>query len=399
MPANHEETNQREAIILDSVNEGVFTVGLDWRITAFNRAAERITGVSRGEAIGNPCCDVFHASVCETNCPLRRTLSDGQPVVNATAHIVNHEGARIPIRISTALLRDDTGAVAGGVETFQDLTQIEQLQKELESRYTFEDIVGHSPAMRRLFDILPQISESASTVLIEGASGTGKELFARAIHKSLAPAEETLRGRKLCGLAGHPPRKRVVRPQGRRLHRREAGQAGPLRTGQRRHNLSRRDRRHLPRHAGAAVAGLAGAPGRAARRHQDRAGGRAGGGRDQPGPDETRPLRKIPRRPLLPDPRGAPATAGAQGAPRRHPPAGQQPHRQVQPAPRQGPRRRVGRGDGPPDGARLPRQRRANSRTSSSRPSSCAAAASSNASICPRSCGRDPAWSWTTPGR
>jgi len=72
------------------------------------------------------------------------------------------------------------------VETFQDLTQIEQLQKELENRYTFEDIVGRSPAMLRLFDILPQISASASTVLIEGASGTGKELFARAIH-NLSP--------------------------------------------------------------------------------------------------------------------------------------------------------------------------------------------------------------------
>jgi transcriptional regulator with PAS, ATPase and Fis domain len=72
------------------------------------------------------------------------------------------------------------------VETFQDLSPIEQLQKELKSRYTFEDIVGRSPAMRKLFEILPQISESSSTVLIEGASGTGKELFARAIH-SLSP--------------------------------------------------------------------------------------------------------------------------------------------------------------------------------------------------------------------
>ena len=68
------------------------------------------------------------------------------------------------------------------VYTFQDLSQIEQLQKELESRYTFEDIVGRSSAMMRLFELLPQIAESNSTVLIEGASGTGKELFARAIH-------------------------------------------------------------------------------------------------------------------------------------------------------------------------------------------------------------------------
>ncbi len=177
---------QREATILDSVNEGVFTVDGQWRITAFNRAAERITGVTREQAIGSPCCDVFRANICEANCALRRTMETGSPIVNATAHIVNQQGQRVPIRIATALLRDAGGTIVGGVETFQDLTQVEQLQKELRGRYTFEDIVGRSPAMLRLFELLPQIAASSSTVLIEGPSGTGKELFARAIH-NLSP--------------------------------------------------------------------------------------------------------------------------------------------------------------------------------------------------------------------
>jgi PAS domain S-box-containing protein len=182
-------STRRETTILDSVNEGVFTVDGDWHITTFNRAAERITGVSREQAIGSLCSDVFRANICETNCALRRTLSEGKPVVNATAHIINHEGQRIPIRLSTALLQDESGRLMGGVETFQDLSQLEQLQKELENRYTFEDIVGRSVSMRRLFDLLPQISTSTSTVLIEGASGTGKELFARAIH-NLSPRRD-----------------------------------------------------------------------------------------------------------------------------------------------------------------------------------------------------------------
>lgn len=168
--------------ILDSINEGVFSVGPDWRITAFNRAAERITGVRRQDALGQICSDVFRASICEGACALRRTLSSGKPVVGATANIINTNGKRVPIRISTALLRGQDGTVIGGVETFQDLSHVEQLRKELEARYTFEDIVGRSPVMRGLFDILPQIAASNSTVLIEGDSGTGKELFARAIH-------------------------------------------------------------------------------------------------------------------------------------------------------------------------------------------------------------------------
>jgi len=173
-------------IMLDSINEGVFTVDQDWRITSFNRAAERITGIARQEALGKLCSEVFRASICEKSCALKRTMSTGKPIVNRTAYIVNHDGQRVPIRISTALLKGDDGCVIGGVETFQDLSQVEQLQKELRARYTFEDIVGHSPAMRQLFELLPQIAESSSTVLIEGASGTGKELFARAIH-NLSP--------------------------------------------------------------------------------------------------------------------------------------------------------------------------------------------------------------------
>ena len=70
---------QRDVTILDSINEGVVTVDLDWRITAFNKAAERIIGVSRELAIGKPCSDVFRTDICETNCALRRTTTSGQP--------------------------------------------------------------------------------------------------------------------------------------------------------------------------------------------------------------------------------------------------------------------------------------------------------------------------------
>ncbi|MFH1139130.1 MAG: sigma 54-interacting transcriptional regulator [Pseudomonadota bacterium] len=173
-------------IILDSINEGVFTVDLAWRITAFNRAAERITGVSRSEAAGKSCCDVFHANICERDCALRRTFETGKSVFNATAHIIDNQGRRAPVRLSAAVLRDENNRIVGGVETFQDLREIEALQKELRNSYTFEDIVGRGPEMERLFEILPQIADSDSTVLIEGPSGTGKELFSRAIH-NLSP--------------------------------------------------------------------------------------------------------------------------------------------------------------------------------------------------------------------
>jgi PAS domain S-box-containing protein len=175
-------TQRHQDTILNSINEGVFTVDLNWKITSFNRAAEQITQVQNSDAIGRPCCEVFRAGICENACALKRSLSTGKPMVNVTTRIVSASGKQIPIRLSTAPLKERDGTVVGGVETFQDLTQVEQLRKELESRYTFEDIIGRSPVMMNLFQIMPQIAESDSTVLIVGASGTGKELFARAIH-------------------------------------------------------------------------------------------------------------------------------------------------------------------------------------------------------------------------
>lgn len=172
----------QQDIILDSINEGVFTVSLNRKITSFNRAAERITGVSRDEAMGRYCKDVFRADICEDNCALQCTLKTGKPFTSAKTRILSRSGKRVTIQISTAILKDENGVVVGGVETFQDLSQVEQLRKELEENYTFEDIIGQSQSMQSLFRVLTQISESNSTVLIEGASGTGKELFARAIH-------------------------------------------------------------------------------------------------------------------------------------------------------------------------------------------------------------------------
>ncbi len=168
--------------ILDSVEDGVFTVDHEWRIAYFNRAAERITGLSRHEVIGRRCCDIFHASICESGCALRYTLQTGEPIVNRAAFIIDAKGRKMPIRISTSELRDEKGRLVGGVETFRDLSQVEELRRELEARFSLGDIIGRSRAMRELFGILPAIAASDSTVVIHGASGTGKELFARALH-------------------------------------------------------------------------------------------------------------------------------------------------------------------------------------------------------------------------
>ncbi len=176
---------QKEFIhtILDSITEGVFTVNSDWRITSFNRAAEQITGISAEEAVGKRCSDVFHANICETGCALKKTIATGKNVLDLSITIRNRRGESVPVSISTAILRSTRGKVVGGVETFRDLSAIESLKKELARQYSFRDIISKNYKMQEIFKILPDIAKSNSTVLIQGASGTGKELFARAIHE------------------------------------------------------------------------------------------------------------------------------------------------------------------------------------------------------------------------
>jgi PAS domain S-box-containing protein len=169
-------------IILDSIADGVFTVDQNWHITSFNRAAEKITGVVRNEAIGQLCKDVLKADTCERNCCLRATMKSGVPIVNKKVFIIDAQGRRLPISISTALLHNSQGKLLGAVETFRDMSVEEDLRKAIRSKYSFADIISKNHRMLSLFDILPDIAESASTVLIEGESGTGKELVARAIH-------------------------------------------------------------------------------------------------------------------------------------------------------------------------------------------------------------------------
>lgn len=168
--------------ILESISDGVFTVDLQWRVTSFNRAAEQMTGVSRDEAIGRHCSEVMRCSMCGKGCALEQTLKTGRPVNSQAAYIINAQGERVPISISTALLQDENGRVIGGVESFRDLSEIEALRRELDDKQRVGELSSRSPLMQRVFAVLPAVAASPSTVLILGETGTGKELIARTIH-------------------------------------------------------------------------------------------------------------------------------------------------------------------------------------------------------------------------
>jgi PAS domain S-box-containing protein len=183
---NSEETR----IILDTLAEGVFTVDTNRVITFFNRAAEQITGIKRTEAVGRPCWEIIKADICGRYCLLQRTLESGEPIAHSSVSIVNAEGTRVPVSISTTLLKDRNGKVIGGVETFRDISVEEQLRHEISGTRTGGELVSKNDTMLRLFDVLKTAALDDSPVLLEGEHGTGKHLFARVLH-SLSLRKET----------------------------------------------------------------------------------------------------------------------------------------------------------------------------------------------------------------
>ncbi|MGD9200437.1 MAG: sigma 54-interacting transcriptional regulator [Chitinispirillia bacterium] len=168
--------------ILDSITEGIFTIDTEFNITAVNKSAVTILGLTQEDVLGKKCYDIFKSSLCETGCPLEKSMKSGKPVYGITGYLGHSSGQRVPVSINTSVILDDNNSIIGCVETFRDMTQVESLKKELHNTYDFHDIISKSSKMHDIFAVLPDIAQSDSIVVIEGESGTGKELIAKAIH-------------------------------------------------------------------------------------------------------------------------------------------------------------------------------------------------------------------------
>jgi len=175
------ESNSSPEIILESVSDGVFAVDPQKRITYLNTAAERILGISRCQALGRPCSSVFRSNLCAPTCPLGQTMLSGAAEIDKHAIVTNAVGDHLPVRLTTTVLRDRAGNIIGGVESFRTVTCADRPEQNATEQSV--SYVASSEAMRLIVDLLPQIAASDSTVLIQGETGTGKEVLARSIHE------------------------------------------------------------------------------------------------------------------------------------------------------------------------------------------------------------------------
>jgi two-component system, OmpR family, phosphate regulon sensor histidine kinase PhoR len=115
--------------IIQSMADGVITVNGKMQITDLNRAAEKITGYNREDALGRFCGEILHSSMCGRECPLKLAMSSNE-AVSREAVLTNHFDQKIEVMLTASALRDDEGNLLGGVETFRDIAMFKAIEKE-----------------------------------------------------------------------------------------------------------------------------------------------------------------------------------------------------------------------------------------------------------------------------
>jgi PAS domain S-box-containing protein len=171
-------------IILDNLELGIFTVDRSGHITFFNTEAEKISGYNRREILGESCAAIFEGEGAQEVCLLKDTIVDGISRSSGQGRMKTRDGITIPIRANYMALRNEKETVVGGLTTFHDLTLVLQLKQAMKDRYTFHDLIGKSPRMRHIFEMVNVVAGTDATILIEGATGTGKDLLAKVIHST-----------------------------------------------------------------------------------------------------------------------------------------------------------------------------------------------------------------------
>ena len=203
--------------IIDSAIDAIITVDASQHIRIFNSSAEKIFACSRAEAIGQPLEKFIPSDYRQTfrehvhhQCKERHS-----PGIVEDLYGLRTTGEEFPMEASisqleaggeklcTLILRDVSSrkeselALQHAHEELRQLkTQLEEenlyLQEELQHDHAFGEIIGHSDAIKYVLAKISQVAPTDSTVLIQGETGTGKELVARAIHSASAQRDRPL---------------------------------------------------------------------------------------------------------------------------------------------------------------------------------------------------------------
>jgi len=200
-------------LILDAAGEGIYGLDIEGRSTFVNPAAARLTGHSIDELIGQRMHDVVHHSHEDGSqypnheCPIYAAFKDGM-IRNACDDVFwRKDGTSFPVEYTSTPIYQGS-VLVGAVVVFRDISlrrrteerlrsalhdvqrlearlriENESLRQQIESTRELSQLVGLNGGLRETMRMVERVAATQSTVLIQGETGTGKELIARAIHR------------------------------------------------------------------------------------------------------------------------------------------------------------------------------------------------------------------------
>ena len=170
--------------VFDQLSDALVLYNSDFTITGVNRAAEKLFGMNSDEIVGKHCQDVFRCAGCEPGCGVLVGLDQAAHTAsNCTVRLHTDSGMERLVVMRTTQMFDEAGKLEGVVATIKDITDEATPQKR--------EIIGDSAVMREVMSFVRRVASSeATTILLEGENGTGKDLIAKTLHyQSLRQAE------------------------------------------------------------------------------------------------------------------------------------------------------------------------------------------------------------------
>jgi PAS domain S-box-containing protein len=221
-PDELQHLRKRHQLILDSAGEGVYGLDAAGNTTFANEAATRILGWRAEDVIGQPLHDIHHHSYEDGSpyprekCPIYSAIRDGQVHQLDCEVFWRTDGSSVPVEYTSTPIIED-GKITGAVVVFRDISERKEIERQREEAWheivrlkeqleqerdylrdeinvnaNFGEIIGDSQALKRTLAQIEAVAATTASVLVNGESGVGKEMIARAIHLHSPRAENPL---------------------------------------------------------------------------------------------------------------------------------------------------------------------------------------------------------------
>ncbi len=170
--------------IFETVKDAIVMIDSGMRVVEANRAIENICGLENKNIVGKEITGCM--TQCGKNCcfVIQKALKNNGLMEETSIKCdhLNRPEQRVVISSSPIRNRDD--ASKGLVIVIRDITRLSNLEQELGARHQFQNIIGKNSKLQDIYNLLDDLADLETTVLITGESGTGKSIIARALHYS-----------------------------------------------------------------------------------------------------------------------------------------------------------------------------------------------------------------------